>query len=142
MEIIQGTFEELEEQYKKFWLTSERYLEEEDVEEIYNYKHEGVLVKYKDVRIFLATEDGKYIGRVCACIEHNGVDGFVKGMYIDAGYRNQGRGKVMMDEAEKWFKNQGCKRIFLNVVEGNDGAFRFYKGMGYEIVIKMLKKDI
>jgi len=140
MYIIQGSFNALESDYKKFWLTREPYFGKPVSQESYNYKHAGIRKKYRSLRIFLAEEEAVVIGRVLACVEHNG-DGFVKGLYVDKDHRNQGIGTALMLEVDKWLtETMKCANIYLNVVKDNEGALIFYDKLGYEINIYVMKK--
>ena len=44
-------------------------------------------------------------------------------------YRSQGIGSLVIDEAEKWLKELGAKRVLIN---SRKAAVRFYEKLGYK----------
>lgn len=44
-------------------------------------------------------------------------------------YRSQGIGSLVIDEAEKWLKEMGAKRVLIN---SRKAAVRFYEKLGYK----------
>lgn len=64
-------------------------------------------------RFFPVAQDIMEIGRVVVLEE----------------YRERGLGQLLITEAERWIKELGCRRIFL---ESRDEAVGFYKKLGYK----------
>ena len=134
IEIVSGSFSELESAFKEYWLLREPYLPDMITDEVtYQSKYGDVVKYYQSVQVFMAKEDGQYVGRVCACIDRNGAEGFIKGIYVNSEYRCKGIGKRLLQEANVWLKERGCIRIVLYVVRGNEKVLDFYKKCGYEV---------
>jgi ribosomal protein S18 acetylase RimI-like enzyme len=53
-------------------------------------------------------------------------------VYVDPGYRRQGVGAALMQEAEVWAKSQGYTQISLQVFTTNQAAIDMYDSLGYE----------
>jgi GNAT superfamily N-acetyltransferase len=56
------------------------------------------------------------------------------GLVVEGGYRNQGLGKLMMDHAERWAGDMGCRAVCLRSNVIRDGAHAFYERAGYRRV--------
>ena len=52
-------------------------------------------------------------------------------VFVSAPYRRLGVGRAVMRGLEAWASERGADRTSLWVVEGNDGATRFYESLGY-----------
>lgn len=60
--------------------------------------------------------------------------GFLWGLYVNAGYRKNGLGKCLIEEAEGWIaKHQGIS-IHACISATNPAAFAFYRKRNYEIL--------
>lgn len=52
----------------------------------------------------------------------------------------KGIGKMLMEKAENWCLDKGCKQLVLDVFKANENALKFYKHLGYEEeIVKMVK---
>ncbi len=58
---------------------------------------------------------------------------------IKTRFQRKGFGTFLFKEFFKWCKNQGIRRVFLEVQEDNKGAIKFYKNLGFEEIGK--RKD-
>lgn len=52
-------------------------------------------------------------------------------IYIERSHRGQGIGKLLLEKAAQEAKKEGFYKLILNVLSCNQGAFNFYKKMGY-----------
>jgi GNAT superfamily N-acetyltransferase len=85
----------------------------------------------------VAEEDGKVVGMIglytSILYNKDGLYARVIAFVVDSNYRNKGIGKLLINEAEIWARNQGADSIGLN--SGNrperDNAHQYYKRMGY-----------
>jgi RimJ/RimL family protein N-acetyltransferase len=57
-------------------------------------------------------------------------------LLFDPQYRGQGLGQHVYRAFEKWVSQQGAQRVYLGVVDQNQGAHRYWKMMGFEAVEK------
>lgn len=55
---------------------------------------------------------------------------FIDDLCVDEKARGQHIGRALFDHVRVEAVRLGCKEILLNVWEGNDNAYRFYKSMG------------
>ena len=58
--------------------------------------------------------------------------GYIENLLVGEEYREQGVGKSLVLFVEKFAKEEGCTKIWLDTEEGW-GAVDFYKRMGYKI---------
>jgi ribosomal protein S18 acetylase RimI-like enzyme len=87
---------------------------------------------------YLVEENGEVMGFLTlgACRDSDlNVDctGEIWGIYISPAHWRQGLGKRLLEEAESMLKSKGYKEAVLWVLEGNQGARRFYEAMGFRL---------
>ena len=51
---------------------------------------------------------------------------------MEAAFRQQGVGSLLMDEVERRLKAKGCLKCYLMVADDNDNAMRFYEMRHWE----------
>lgn len=51
---------------------------------------------------------------------------YIDDLCIDAAFRGQGIGRLLLEHTKDFARAQGCRDITLNVWEGNDSALQFY----------------
>jgi ribosomal protein S18 acetylase RimI-like enzyme len=84
-----------------------------------------------DPDLFLVAESqGRLIGTVIGGFD--GRRGMIYHLAVEAEFRQQGIGSLLMDEVEKRLKEKGCLRCYLMVAEGNDEAMRYYEKRRWE----------
>jgi ribosomal protein S18 acetylase RimI-like enzyme len=85
----------------------------------------------RDPDLFLVAEsDGKMIGTVIGGFD--GRRGLIYHLAVDAAFRQQGVGSLLMDEVEHRLKAKGCLKCYLMVTIENENAMRFYEAHGWE----------
>ena len=57
--------------------------------------------------------------------------GYLEGIFIKEGYRNNGYAKELLNECEAWAKNNGCKEFASDCEIDNITSFQFHKAMGF-----------
>jgi putative acetyltransferase len=55
----------------------------------------------------------------------------VAGLVVDGPHRNQGIGRVLLERAEEWSREQGCRIVRLWSSTARTDAHRFYERYGY-----------
>ena len=58
---------------------------------------------------------------------------YIDDICVDEAARGQHVGKALFDYVLGYASSIGCRNITLNVWEGNDAAYRFYKNMGMKV---------
>jgi GNAT superfamily N-acetyltransferase len=56
------------------------------------------------------------------------------GLVVDEEQRGLGIGRALMEAVEEWARAQGCKSVWVRSNVIREGAHRFYRHIGYEIV--------
>jgi ribosomal protein S18 acetylase RimI-like enzyme len=85
----------------------------------------------RDPDLFLLAEaDGRLIGTVIGGFD--GRRGLIYHLAVEAAYRKQGIGNLLMDEVERRLKEKGCLKCYLLVTVENTDAMRFYEARHWE----------
>ncbi len=92
-------------------------------------------------KCYLALEDDLVVGLIMGTIppydEFDYLDykcpkrGEITELIVTAKTRSKGIGKELMATMEKYFKNEGCEYVMVDVFAYNDNAINFYKNRGY-----------
>jgi GNAT superfamily N-acetyltransferase len=56
----------------------------------------------------------------------------INGLVVAEGQRNLGAGRLLLEEAERWARDRGCRSVSLRSNVIRDRAHRFYERNGYE----------
>lgn len=98
-----------------------------------------------DSAIFIAEDEtGKRAGflHLKTQIDHfNGSKTvYISDVAVDSSFEGQGVGRVLLDKAEAWAREQGCSLLTLYVFSNNSRARKIYEKFGFaEEVIKYAK---
>lgn len=90
--------------------------------------------------ILLAFVDSRMVGFVqfgavkLPVETRSGSDREVHRLYVDSEVQSRGVGKHLMDAALAEMRRSGVTNVYLDVWEHNDGAIRFYRRYGFEMV--------
>ena len=92
-------------------------------------------------KCFLAVEDGKAIGLIMGTIpgydEFDYLDykcpkrGEITELVVSSKVRSKGIGNLLMEKMEKYFKDNGCEYVLVDVFAYNENAIKFYDKHGY-----------
>jgi GNAT superfamily N-acetyltransferase len=68
----------------------------------------------------------------------------IKGLVVDARWRGEGAGRVLMERAEQWAREQRCPTVVLRSNVIREGAHVFYERLGYRIIKtqRVFRKDL
>ena len=94
----------------------------------------GFLVRTFDLDLdagLVAFLDGAPSGLVNLGIR--GERGWIGGLGVVAEARRQGLGRTLMEAVHEQARARGIREIVLEVIDGNDAAFRLYEELGYEM---------
>lgn len=81
---------------------------------------------------FVAFDEGSPVGLVNLGVRSN--RGWIGGLGIVPEARRQGFGRALMEAVHEQARSRGIEEISLEVIEGNDAAFRLYENLGYELL--------
>lgn len=85
----------------------------------------------RDPDLFLVAEaNGRLIGTVIGGFD--GRRGMVYHLAVEASFRQQGVGGLLMDEVERRLKAKGCLKCYLMVAVDNTDAMHFYEMRKWE----------
>lgn len=110
------------------------------------YRDEELLSIIKDdtrpVFVFVDDESAKVVAHAfCVFEETKGSNNlsdcrtlYIDDICVDEAYRGRHIAKALYEHVRGFAKANGCRRITLNVWEGNDAAKAFYCAMGMEIM--------
>jgi N-acetylglutamate synthase len=84
----------------------------------------------RDPDLFLVAEaDGRLIGTVIGGFD--GRRGMIYHLAVEASFRKQGVGALLMTEVERRLKEKGCIKSYLLVTMDNESAMEFYQKRGW-----------
>ena len=95
--------------------------------------------------LLLAQEDGRVLGY--AMVSETGGQATLatgdrmaelESLAVAEGERGQGVGRALMDAAYAVMRELGVTEVMLYVVEGNDGAVRFYERIGLQPYLRVM----
>lgn len=68
----------------------------------------------------------------------------ISGLVVDEAVRSRGVGKLLLDRAEEWAREKGCRSIGLRSNVIRDRAHAFYERHGYRVIKtqKSFRKDL
>lgn len=58
--------------------------------------------------------------------------GYIEGIYIEDAYRKKGIARVLMEKAEAWFLENGCKEVGSDTWDWNKDSQEFHKKLGFK----------
>jgi RimJ/RimL family protein N-acetyltransferase len=89
---------------------------------------------HSDAAVFVAEENGAIIGRLSIARDAHPASEHVAdlGLMVAREFRRQGIGTALMEEAERWARDLGVRKLELHVFPHNEAAMALYRGLGYE----------
>jgi RimJ/RimL family protein N-acetyltransferase len=89
---------------------------------------------HSDAAVFVAEENGAIIGRLSIARDAHPASEHVAdlGLMVAREFRRQGIGTALMEEAERWARDLGVRKLELHVFPHNEAAIALYRGLGYE----------
>ncbi len=109
------------------------------------------LIKNEEAVCFIQYLDDKPIAFAECQLRHDYVEGtntspvgYLEGIFVLKEYRNNGYGKNLLKECEKWAKEKGCTEFASDCELANIESLHFHEGMGFQEVNRIIcfKKDI
>ncbi|MFP4230083.1 MAG: N-acetyltransferase family protein [Candidatus Nanohaloarchaea archaeon] len=119
----------------------------QDAEKIYREKLEKDL-ENPDSLYLIVEEDKEVIGYLSASIEEHPEIlrqeklGEISKVFVKKEKRGQGIGEKLEKKAEEWFKKKSIDLVKARVIEGNEGADKFWKDNSFQDHISVKFKEI
>lgn len=100
--------------------------------------------------IVLAEAEGAIIGAMGFSLDQDAAyiigdvrnHGTVTDLIIHEGWRGQGIGQMLLQEAERLTRAAGCQRLVIGVLVANERAERTYRNFGFEPYVAIMKKEL
>lgn len=100
--------------------------------------------------IFVAEVDGQIVGLAEVYLRHDEVGpltmsrayGYMQSLMVLEAFRGEGRGSQLVAKVEEWASERGASEIRLETWEFAEGPLRFYEGLRYRTVKRMMVKEI
>jgi ribosomal protein S18 acetylase RimI-like enzyme len=144
-------FENLFNLYKQLYILEARLdnnlKDFEEVEENLR-KYVQRCLKKENYIVLIAEKDSKILGFIIIAIrEYTKVCkkqkfGYIDAIFVKEDSRKKGIGRKLLNEAEKFLKEQKIHSLELDIYEGNKEAIKFYQKSGFRIISKRMRKEI
>jgi RimJ/RimL family protein N-acetyltransferase len=90
--------------------------------------------RHADAAVFVVEDDGEIVGRLSLARDPHPASQHVAdlGLMVSASYRRRGIGKILLEEAVRWARESGVRKLELHVFPWNEPALRLYETFGFE----------
>jgi GNAT superfamily N-acetyltransferase len=95
------------------------------------------LTREKDHAIFIAEISGRPIAWMDIYVQRTlavGTVTHIAGLVVDELHRSRGIGKLLLQDAEAWARERGCKVVRLTSNLTRSRAHGFYENLGYKVI--------
>jgi RimJ/RimL family protein N-acetyltransferase len=92
------------------------------------------LRRYRDAAVFVAEVEEGIVGRLSLGRDPHPASRHVAdlGLMVAASHRRLGIGRALLDQAVKWAKEVGVRKLELHVFPHNEAAIALYESAGFE----------
>ncbi len=98
-----------------------------------------------EAAFLLRTDSRQAVGFVNLSLRYDYVPGatkrpvaYVEGIFVLAQFRQQGLGKLLIEQAEEWARQQGCSELASDVLQDNPASQAFHKKVGFDEVDRVV----
>jgi len=91
--------------------------------------------RYPHAAVYVAeTDEGEIVGRLSLTRDQHPSSAHVAdlGLMVAAGWRRQGIGRALLEEAVEWARGAGVRKLELHVFPHNEAAIKLYEQFGFE----------
>ena len=64
--------------------------------------------------------------------------GYVEGWYVEPDLRTTGVGRSLLDAAESWARDRGCREMASDAIVGNDASVAAHQACGYTVTERLV----
>jgi ribosomal protein S18 acetylase RimI-like enzyme len=102
----------------------------------------------KDRLCLVAESNGGAVGFLVATLRKRSpafggwAYGHIYDVYVDGPHRRAGLGTALVEEALRWFRGSGVRRVQLQVRARNTGGTRFWKELGFDVLAMTLERRL
>ncbi len=132
------------------WLRMARLLWPEDSDAVLRQEWEEMLTSDHQTTFFGEDDDGRHVAFVAVSVRSDYVEesnsrpvGYLEGLYVDEEYRHRGIGKRLVQVAESWAKERGCKEMGSDTWDWNTDSIAFHEKVGFtkgETLVHFIKR--
>lgn len=83
------------------------------------------LYEKERIETFVLKDKDEKMGYCIASIENK--KGEIDSIYVKPSAQKKGMGKLLMDEAMKWFHENGIQKVSVSIAVGNEAVLKFYR---------------
>jgi [ribosomal protein S5]-alanine N-acetyltransferase len=139
LDLIQPLWQKLTEHHEGL----SRYFKDHYARFTFTLRKEQLLKKSREgaLRVDLArdTSSGTFIG-YCVTSLNREKQGEIESIYVEKDYRGCGVGAKLMNRALSWLEAEGAIKIILDVADGNESVFGFYRRFGFYPRLTVLER--
>ena len=104
-----------------------------------------------DAVCFIKYAENKPIAFAQCQLRHDYVEGterspvgYLEGIFVSEGYRNQGFAAQLLSECEKWAREKGCTEFASDCELHNEESLKFHMALGFEEANRIIcfRKDL
>ncbi len=91
--------------------------------------------RYQDAAVYVAeSSEGEIVGRLSLARDQHPASGHVAdlGLMVAAHFRRRGIGRALLEEAVRWARRRGVRKLELHVFPHNEPAIALYEAFGFE----------
>ena len=96
-------------------------------------------ISAREKAAFLMEEGRTAIGLALCSLRHDYVEGaeespvgYLEGVYVDEAYRGRGAARALLDAAQQWAKELGCRQFASDCELANQESLAFHLACGFE----------
>ena len=92
------------------------------------------LKRFPNAAVFVAEADGRIVARLSVARDQHPASRHVAdlGLMVASGHRRQGVGRLLLQQAVQWAREEGVRKLELHVFPHNEPAIRLYEQFGFE----------
>ena len=86
----------------------------------------------------VAEVDGEVVGYITTRLNPRSKIGWIPNLAVDPTYHKMGIGRKLIDEALRYFRDNGMEFVRIETLEQNEVCLRFYPNLGFDEVARQV----